>query len=140
VKKQQPWNVVEQSLLLKPYHQVVCKLAHSIPMAKYFRRDKTISRITHWFYRPTVFYDVAKYCQSCPECQRTAGEIQLKVPLVPLLAMDIAPHSRRGNQYILAICDYANRQLEAISLCSINAGTVAERLIQEFAFPGRLGH
>ena len=69
-KKQQPGHVVEQLLLPKPYHQVVCKLAHSIPIAGHLGRDKTISRTTHQFYWPTVFRDVDEYCQRCPECQR----------------------------------------------------------------------
>ena len=30
-KKQPPGHVVEQLLLPKPYHQVLCKLIHSIP-------------------------------------------------------------------------------------------------------------
>ena len=38
--------------------------------------------------------------------------------------------SRRGNQYILVVCDYATRFPEA---CFIDAGTVAEHLIQLFS-------
>ena len=50
------------------------------------------------------------------------------------IAMDIVgplPHNRRGNQYILVVCDYATRYPEAIP-CSIDAGTVADHLIQLF--------
>ena len=98
---------------------MVCKLAYSIPMAGHLGRDKTISRVTQRFYWPTVFRDVAGFCQSCPECQRTAKGNQLKVPLVLLpvmkepferIAMDIvgpSPRSKKGNQYILVVCDYA---------------------------------
>ena len=52
------------------------------------------------------------------------------------IAMDIVgplPHSRRGNQYILVVCDYATRYPEAIPLHSIDAGAVAEHLIQLFS-------
>ena len=45
-KKHPPGQVVEQMLLPKQYHQIVCKLAHSIPIAGHLGRDKTISRIT----------------------------------------------------------------------------------------------
>ena len=44
--------------------------------------------------------------------------------------------SRRGNQYILVICDYATRYAEAVLLHSIDAGTIAEQLIQLFARVG----
>ena len=50
--------------------------------------------------------------------------------------MDIVgplPHSRRDKQYILVICDYATRYLEAVLLHSIDAGTVANQLFQLFA-------
>ena len=51
------------------------------------------------------------------------------------IAMDIVgplPRNWRGNQYILVVQDYATRYPEAIPLCSIDAGTVADHLIQLF--------
>ena len=141
-EKTAAWACGGTVALPKPYHQVVCELAHSIPIAGHLGRDKTISRITQRFYWPTVFCDVAEYCRRCPECQRTARGSQLRVPLVPLpvmkepfewIAMDIVgplPHSRRGNQYILVVCDYTTRYPEAILFHSIEAGAVAEHLIQ----------
>ena len=61
-KKHPPGQVVEQLLLPKQYHQIVCKLAHSIPIAGHLGRDKTNSRITQRFYWPTVHRDVADSC------------------------------------------------------------------------------
>ena len=55
------------------------------------------------------------------------------------IALDIVGplrRTRKGNQYILVICDYATRYPEAIPLRSIDAGTVAEHLIQLFARVG----
>lgn len=89
---------MEQLLVPKQYHQVICKLAHTIPLAGHLGRDKTAKRITKHFYWPTVFHDVADYCKSCPECQKTGKGSQHKVPLIPLpviqeplerIAMDI---------------------------------------------------
>ena len=92
-----------------------------------------------------MFSDVAEYCWRCPECQKTAEGSQIRVPLVPSpvikeaferIAMDIVgplPHSRRGNQCILVVCNYATRYPEAIPLRSIDAGTVAEHLIHLFS-------
>ena len=78
--------------------------------------------------------DVAEYCQRCPECQRIAKGGQLRVLLITLpvmkepferIAMDIVgplPRSRRGNQYILVVCDYATRYLEAIPIPQSTTG------------------
>ena len=46
------------------------------------------------------------------------------------------PRSRRGIQCILVVCDYATRFPEAIPLHSIDAGTLAEYLIQLFSGVG----
>ena len=146
--KQQPGETVEQLVLPERFHPIVCKMAHTIPLAGNFGRDKTAKRISKRLFWPTLFRDVADYCRRCPECQRTAKGSQRRVPLIPLpmmrepferIAMDIVgplPLSRKGNQYILVICDYATRYPEAMPLHSIDAGTVAEQLIQLFARVG----
>ena len=46
------------------------------------------------------------------------------------------PHSRRGHQYILVVCDYATRYPEAMALRKVDAGYVADQLIQLFARVG----
>ena len=146
--KKKPGEAVEQLVLPEQFHQIVCKLAHTIPLAGHLGRDKTVKRISRRFFWPALFRDVADYCRRCPECQRTAKGSHRRVPLIPLpimkepferIALDIVgplPHSRRGNQYILVVCDYATRYPEAMPLRSIDAGTVAEHLIQLFARVG----
>ena len=95
-----------------------------------------------------MFRDVAEYCRRCPECQRTAKGSQRKVPLIPLpvmeelferIVMDVVgplPRSRRGHQYILVVCDYATRYPEAMALRKVDAGSVADHLMQLFARVG----
>ena len=141
-------ETIEQLILPKQCHQNVCKLAHTIPLAGHLGRDKTVKRITKHFYWPTVFSDVAEYCRRCPECQRTAKGSQHKVPLIPLpvmeapferIVMDVVgplSRSRRGHQYILVVCDYATSYPEAMALRKVDAGSVAEQLIQLFARVG----
>ena len=53
--------------------------------------------------------------------------------------MDIVgplPRSRSGNKYILTICDYATRYLEAIPLSSTEAKRIARELVKLFAHVG----
>ena len=57
------------------------------------------------------------------------------------IAMDLVgplPQSRRGNQYILIVCDYATRYPKAMALQKVDAGSVAEQLIQLFLRVGIL--
>uniref|UniRef100_A0A1X7TES2 Integrase catalytic domain-containing protein n=1 Tax=Amphimedon queenslandica TaxID=400682 RepID=A0A1X7TES2_AMPQE len=52
------------------------------------------------------------------------------------IAMDIVgplPRCRKGNRYILVVCDYATRFPEAIPMKNIYAETVAEELMEIFA-------
>ena len=70
------------------------------------------------------------------------------MPLVPLpimtepferIAIDIVgplPKIRKGNRYILVICDYATRYPEAIPMRYIDAESVAEVLIKFFSTVG----
>jgi len=145
---QQPRETVEQLVLPEQFHLIVCKLAHTIPIAGHLGRDKTTKRISRRFFWPSMFRDVGDYCRRCSECQRTEKGNLRRVPLIPLplmrepferIALDIVGplrRTRKGNQYILVICDYATRYPEAIPLRSIDAGTVAEHLIQLFARVG----
>ena len=71
---------IEQSILPKHCHEIVCKLAHTIPLAGHLGRDKTIKRITKHFYWPSLFRDVTEYCRGCPECQRMAKEAIIRCP------------------------------------------------------------
>ena len=109
---------IKQLVLPAPCRSAVLKLAHSIPWAGHMGRDKTARRILQRFYWPTLFRDVAEYCRTCPECQRASGKKQQLVPLPIMgepfqrIAVDIVgplPKSRRGNRFILVICDYATR-------------------------------
>ena len=55
------------------------------------------------------------------------------------IAMDIVgplPWTQRGNQFILAICDYATHYPEAIALPSVEAIKVAKELVKLFSHVG----
>ena len=108
------------------------KLAHDIPWSGHLGIEKTKDRVLQNYYWPGVFKDVADYCRSCPECQKTVcrrrGETA-KLGQMPILdepfcrvGIDIIGklnRSAQGNAYILTSVDYATRYPEAIPLPSI---------------------
>ena len=139
---------VEQLVLPKQCRQAVLRLAHEIPLAGHMGKNKTARRILQRFYWPSLYKDVAQFCKSCEECQKTSPRRVKQAPLISLpimdepfarIAMDIVgplPRSRSGNRYILVICDYGTRYPEAIPLRSIDAEHVAEELVKLFARVG----
>jgi len=139
---------VEQLILPQKCRSAVMSLVHSIPLAGHMGKNKTTSRILQQFYWPIIYQDVAKFCHSCASCQLTRGKKVVRPPLIPLLiikelfsciAMDIVgqlPQSRRGNRYVLVICDYATRHPEAVALKSIDTETIAEELVIIFSRVG----
>lgn len=76
------------------------------------------------YYWPCRLQDIAKWCNSCPACQKLGPRrncTQLK-PIMSLQPMDlmgmdfvgpITPHSRNGSIYILLVVDYFSRYLFA---------------------------
>lgn len=98
---------VEQLILPQRCRSSVMSLAHSIPLAGHMGKNKTTSRILQRFYWPTVYQDVATFCQSCASCQLTRGRKVARAPLIPLpiitepfsrIAVGPLSRSRRGNR------------------------------------------
>ncbi|XP_076465351.1 uncharacterized protein LOC143297064 [Babylonia areolata] len=89
------------------------------------------------FYWPGMCADIARYCQSCPKCQRTVDKGRVPLVKMPLMqepfarvGLDIIgpikPASESGCRYVLVIVDFATRYPEAAPLRTITAGVVAE--------------
>ena len=140
------WNQQEgmesdQVVLPREYRQMVLHLAHTIPAAGHLGRKKTAQRVLRRFYWPNLRRDVADYCRSCQECQKSSRQRPKRVPQVlpPVIsepfsriAMDIVgplPRSRSGHCYVLVVCDYAMRYPEAVPLRSIDAEAVALKIL-----------
>ena len=129
--------------------EAVLRLAHEIPLSGHLGKKKTVERVLRRFYWPTLHRDVAEWCRTCPECQKTSWASRYsKAPLIPLpiveepfsrIVRDIVgplPRSRSGNKFSLVVCDYATRYPEAMPLKSTIAEHVAEELINLFARVG----
>ncbi|KAL6465843.1 hypothetical protein MHYP_G00259760 [Metynnis hypsauchen] len=64
--------------------KIVLELGHSIPRAGHLGKHKTVARIIRYFYWPNMAKDIAEFCKTCPECQKTAKRFPSKVPLESL--------------------------------------------------------
>ena len=76
----------EQIVLPQQYRPTVLKLAHDVSMAGHLGRERTLTRVRRRFWWPGVAQDVAEYCRTCSECQKTAKK-STKVPLIPMPIM-----------------------------------------------------
>ena len=138
----------EQLVLPRACRSLVLRLAHDIPMAGHLGVTKTKDRILQRYYWPGIFKEVAEYCRSCEVCQRSQPRPAARAEMVPMplvstpfkrIAMDLVgplPRTKRGNRFILTICDYATRYPEAIALSSTEASQIARELIGMFARVG----
>lgn len=127
---------------------IVLTLGHSIPWAGHLGKHKTTARIKHHFYWPGLSLDVAQFCRSCPQCQKTSLRGRTRAPLQPLpiittplerLGMDIVglvEKSKSGNRYMLVITDYGTKYPEVFPLKTVKAKTVAFSLVQFFSRVG----
>ena len=145
----------EVVLLVQELHQIVepkvargtiLKLAHDIPLTGHLGVEKTESRILRHYYWPGIFKEVADYCRICEACQKAAKRRATeKVPLVPLPVIEVPfervvidmvrplPRTKRGNRYVLVLCDFATRYPEAIPVRSIESTVITEELMTIFS-------
>lgn len=142
-------EVLKQVIVPSKFRKQILSLSHDIPLAGHMGIKKTRERILRNFFWPGIFEDTKKYCQACPKCQKGTSKSRVsKVPLIKIPSVDYPfqrvaidmvgplPKTKRGNQYILVMCDYATKYPEAIPLRSKDAEVVAEAMMEVFT---RLG-
>ena len=76
--------VREQLVVPRPYVNKVLFMAHSHLLGAHLGMDKTRERILDRFYWPGLKNDVVRFCQACPQCQRTAPRPSVRNPLIPM--------------------------------------------------------
>ena len=145
-----PWRATADSVrsclvLPEKCRALVLRIAHDVPTGGHLGITKTKDRILQRYYWPGAFQDITEYCKTCEVCQRSRGRRPARAPMLPMpliqkpftrIAMDLIgplPKTKRGNQYILTICDYATRYPEAIPLSSTEAPKIAKELILLFS-------
>lgn len=138
-------EVLKQVIVPSKFRKQILSLGHDIPLAGHMGIKKTKERILRNFYWPGIFQEKKKYCQSCQKCQKGMSKSRVsKIPLVKIPSVDYPfqrvaidmvgplPKTKRGNQYILVICDYATKYPEAIPLTCQDAEVVAEAMMDVF--------
>ncbi len=132
----------EVKLLVVPRSktETMLELAHSHPMAGHLGAQNTAQRIRDRFHWPGLDAEVKRFCQACPDCQRTSPKTPPPSPLIPLpiigvpferIGMDLVgplPKSAWGHEHILVIVDYATRYPEAIPLRKATSKAIAQEL------------
>lgn len=139
-------EMIKQLVVPTKFRRQILQLGHDIPMAGHLGIKKTRERILKYFFWSEIFNDTKQYCRSCPKCQKGTSKTQVsKVPLVQIPRIDVPfqriaidmvgplPRTKRGNQYVLVICDYATKYPEAILLRNQEAEVVAEAIIEVFS-------
>lgn len=137
---------VLQLVVPRVVQEVVLSLGHSIPWAGHLGKHKTMARIRKYFHWPGwLRADVALYCKSCPQSQKSSMKTPSRAPLQPLplistpferIGMDIVgplERSKAGNRYMLVLTDYATKYPEVFPLRCIKAKNIAVCLVQFFS-------
>ncbi|MEW8544650.1 MAG: reverse transcriptase domain-containing protein, partial [Candidatus Thiodiazotropha sp.] len=130
-------NVIHQIVVPKKYRQRLMQVAHDIPFGGHMGNRKTRNRLLQNFFWPGIFKDVAEYCRSCPQCQRSVAKGKARkanlISIPPIcepfarVAIDIVGplnRTKRGNKYILTLIDYGTKYPEAVPLKTIDTKTV----------------
>lgn len=117
------WTTCEQVVLPQCYRREVMSLVHDSVLGGHLGVRKTLEKISHHFFWPSIRKDVKRFCCSCHVCQ-VVGKPGVAVPVAPLQPLPLEeepfahimidcvgpfPKSRRGNEYLLTLMNVATR-------------------------------
>ena len=116
--------------------------SHSSPMAGHFSSEKLYkSLVRHWWW-PSMYADVTKFCQSCPQCivVNSTGRVN-KPPLHPIpvqrpfqiFGVDVMdlPLTKSGNRHVVVFQDFLTKWPLVYPVKDQRAITIAKLLVQE---------
>jgi len=132
-----------QFIVPKIHRSEILPTLHEGTAGGHLGQDKTFSRVKECFYWPGYWNDTHHWSQTCASCVTRKPLTQSRrAPLntitasypTEIMAMDILgpfPESEAGNSYILVVADYFTRWMEAFSIPNQEAGTIANKLVDE---------
>ncbi|XP_067824107.1 scaffold attachment factor B1-like isoform X2 [Heptranchias perlo] len=143
-------EVFEEIVVPELYRGEILKLAHNIPSTGHQGVKRTGRRVLQYFYWPSVFMDVARYCKACEKCQylhklgdvsnlglRSLPTINIPFKRVSIDVVGPLPFTTNsGKRYILMVVDCASRYPDATALASVEADIVAMALLLMFTRVG----
>ncbi|XP_028577421.2 uncharacterized protein LOC144324860 isoform X1 [Podarcis muralis] len=148
-KKIKDKDVVLQLVVPGSRRPKVLDLAHHDGLAGHLGVQKTLERISRYFYWPDVHQSVKNFVRSCVVCQKigndkdsmpnTLQSVPLDANVLEKWGIDLVgplQKTRAGKQYVCVIIDYASRYVWATSLPNTSAQNLAKALVLAF---GSLG-
>src|SRR6266516_3720273 len=138
---------VSQLVVPKVKRDLLLSQSHTALAASHLGIDKTMQRLSLYYFWPNIKKDVANYVGSCQACQRRfrisrADKVKIKpMPRSQIPFQDISmdligeldPPSSAGHKYILVIVDNFSRWIEGVPLKSLRAQEVCEGLLEVFS-------
>ena len=133
------------------YQREIISLSHNGLLSGHFGVRKTQQRIEALFFFPGMRKKIRQHIRCCDKCQLVAPlRTKERVPLQHLdvtaqhafndISVDVLggqlPVTKRKNRYILSIICNVTKFLHLIPLTNIKAETIANKLIEYFAFTG----
>uniref|UniRef100_A0A670JE74 Gypsy retrotransposon integrase-like protein 1 n=1 Tax=Podarcis muralis TaxID=64176 RepID=A0A670JE74_PODMU len=142
-------DLVLQLVVPEKKRSTVLSLAHEDGLAGHMGLQKTLERLSHYFYWPDVYQTTKAYVRSCVICQKVGNDrdnLPNELQSVPLEAnvlekwgIDLVgplPKTRSGKQYMCVLIDYASRYIWATSLANTSASNLVKALISAFCSLG----
>ncbi|KRZ82402.1 Retrovirus-related Pol polyprotein from transposon [Trichinella sp. T8] len=106
----------------------VLRAVHNHPTGGHLGVAKTLGRVRQRFYWPQQREDVEDWCRACQTCAARAAPMQIHSVGQPFqrVGMDLVrplEGTRRGNRYILVVCNYFSKWPEAFPLPDAEVAT-----------------
>ncbi|KAK3095582.1 hypothetical protein FSP39_016324 [Pinctada imbricata] len=131
-------------VLPKELRSLVLKELHDNPTGGHLGIKKTIDKVKKRFFWYGLSRFVEKWCSKCDVC--SARKLPVRKPKysmrqyhvgAPLerIGMDIIgplPKTKKGNKYILVMCDYFTKWIDAVPMKNQEAVTVARKFVKHF--------
>jgi len=145
-------RVIERYVAPKQQRILILEQAHATIFGAHLGFHKTLERVRERFFWVRLWTDTREFVLECDNCQKSKIRSTARAPLQPLkptrplelVTTDLTgplPKSKRGNKYILVICDHFTKWVQLHALRTHTADKVAKCLLSyctTFGIPDKL--